>query len=888
MLQRLIPNVFYSPRFTLTLLISLFLPTLNLLAEENPNRPDYGVSINTDGTWQWYLDNRQNNITGVEIRIEVESSTSEALVNLPQQNLNLEKDALTDTYYLNSTDFPVPISAEDSDTVLTYWVTVSFDNGLAFDFDRDQPIRFLLEDINRFRNTTGAQQIANYTIEFFSGFPAEIDIEQVNETGDVSPLIQQQALRQQDDNFYVYYLDVAEHELNSGDKLVYTLYPLENQHRLMDFKLGPRTFIYQVGELPSVLFTDQKNQVWYPNPENRIDDFHIKRPNGDSIKGDDVTIAGNDLTAKNSGLIGQLHRGNSNSTKLFYHLGQLGLNEHNGLDITWLYGNGNNDHHFEDESGKQIEGYHPSMSINNHGMIAAAYSKDNVAQIAFGTQDPNDPSQINFESYIDTRDAFGSDGNDGLSISLNDFNDFILIASEHGNHLSYIVGHYDPDTQTVTWGEKNAGIDEASYDTGRNVTVSLTNTGRVMEVHRTPASDGNALYFNRGQLDAEQQVVRWEENPAPDRFGTPYASGRAPAVALNEKLQSSAFHRNSKSVSELGMEQLEGPLEGEIGSALICAAVGTAAGGPIGAVIAGLGCFVASAAIEELFFPPIAARDIGFSLGYITPIKLEAVDSKNPSMIMLEQLSPKRGSQKQLGVMLNNQDSFCYIRSNGGSSHAAYLNYRCGHFSESKILKIGTPGSRITGLDNNSLHEIEFIPHSNGRFTVNHQDDQTRLSFNVAAGRTYNPLVQAGEGGGIDIQFSPDLSLMSQAGDDYLSDIIVYAAPSERPRRSIFPYEWQVTQAAGLKGEFKLDLVGLPLSASCEISVPILSDHVIALSDADEGINLSAPIDSQLYTFPIEIDGSGNAGELIVDIGGFNKEIESNIGEIKVMNCIAS
>lgn len=905
-------NVFYSPQFITILLIILFFPAMNLFAEGNQERPDYGVSVHEDGTWQWYLDNSQNNIVSVDIHITVESSTIAALQNFPEQNFLMEKDEVTGDYFLDQSAIRVFAGLQDSDTVLTFWVTVFFDNEQAFDFDADQPIRFLLQDINRFRNA-GAQQIANYTIAFFSAFPAEIDIEQVNgEDGSFSQLVQEQSLRQQDDNFYVYYLDVAQHEINSGDKLIYSFHPLENQNRIINFKLEPRTFIYQVGELPSVLFTDQGSQVWYPNPENRIDDFHIKRPNGDSIKGDDVTVAGNDLTVKSGGLVGQLHRGNNNSTKLYYHLGQLGLNRYDGLDITWLYDNNNNDHRFEDANGNQIEGLHPSMSINNHGMIMVAYSKDKVAHIAFGTQDPRDPSKINFDSYIDTESEFGNQGGDGLSISLNDFNDFILIASEQDNDLSYIVGHYDPDEKEVTWGEKNAVVDDEdavvegdSYDTGRNVTVSLTNTGRVMEVHRTHTGGSNALYFNRGQLDAGKRVVTWEKNSDSGSFGTPYASGRTPAVALNEQLQASEFHRNNPlgdSTSPYAVDTIGSSIPAAFEVA--CVLVGSAVGGPLGAIVGGVACLPLSVGTAYLINQITIARDIGFSLGQIPPTQLEAVNGENQLVIMQASIDPVRGSEKQLGVMLNNQDNFCYVRSNGGGGHNAYLNYRCGHFPESRVLAIGTPGitdatfasgytrSRIDGLYGHgryALHEIEFVPYVSGRFTVNAQYPDIGREYQVQPGRTYHAFVQAGEEDGsiIDVRFFPDDGVETRDGSDYLSNIVVYPGPVDRPRRSIFPYEWQATEEAGIEGEFKLDLSGLPFNASCEIGVPILSDRVIALSDAEENINLSEPIDSQLYTFPIETDGAGNAGELILDIGGFNRSIESNMGEIKVMNCIS-
>ena len=685
----------------------------------------------------------------------------------------------------------------------------------------------------------GAQQIANYTIEFFSAFPAEIDIVQENNDGSTRQLVQHQPLRLQGENFYTFYLDVAENQIEDQAKLIYTLNPLDpnNQRDLALEPLEPRIFFYQVGMLPSPSFNDQQ-QLWYPNPENRIDDYHIKRPNGDSIKGDDVTIASNDLTTKNGGLVVQFHKANgyteSGIAPLYYHLGQLELNNYGGLDINWHYGGsaGNSDHSF----GKNVNKV--NVSVNNNGIIAVAYSTSGTIYIEFGTQDPDDPTKINFKSPLDISSEFGSNniGKLGLSISINDFNDFMLVASSENRESSYIVGHYDLVNHRVIWGKKNNGYEGYGYYNRYSGTLmtSLTNTGQVLETH-TPEFGDNVLYFNYGQLNAGQKRITWE-------IITPrYDTGSRPAIALNEKLQLIEFHRGTSD------------------------------------------------------------RNIWFTLGDIQAQRLEG---SKLNLNAAARLSGPRGTDRQMDVTLNNQGNFCYIRTNGGGNHDAYLNYRCGHFPESKILKIGTSGitdatfsggytrSRITDFDKSSLHEIEFIPQVSGRFTVNNVNNpkDTRRVFYVQAGRTYNPWVQTDEAGVIDVRFYPDSGLTTRDGSDYMSQIVVYdRANTTRQRRSFFPYEWQIDEAAG-EGAVKIDLVGLPPNTTCKVSMPIISNSFTTITlngingmhkTVDTSDNIDFPF---IHIWEVITDPAGNGSSLGASVD--DQGLEHNLGEMKVLSCV--
>ena len=680
----------------------------------------------------------------------------------------------------------------------------------------------------------GAQQIANYTIEFFSAFPAEINIAQ-EKNRNIRQLVQHETLRPQGENFYVFYLDIAENQIEDQAKLIYTLNPLDKDNQ-RDLALEPRIFFYQVGMLPSTTFNNQQ-QLWYPNPENQIDDYHIKHPEGTSIKGDDVTIASNDLTAKNGGLVVQAHRGNDGSENLFYHLGQLELNRHGGLDINWHYnsGSGNNDQSFPFASPLTTKGININVSVNNNGLIAFAYlGRGDVVQIAFGTQSTSDPTRINFDTYIDASGEFSASdriASQGLSISINDFNDFVLVASSSKNNSSYIVGHYDPVNKKVIWGKKNNGYEgDGYYDRySASLMASLTNAGQVLETH-TPKSSDDRLFFNYGRLNASQKRITWEENRN-------YDTGSRPAIALNEKLQLIDFHRGTSD------------------------------------------------------------RNIWFTLGEIQAQRLEG---SKLHLNAAARLSPNRGTDKQMDVTLNNQGNFCYIRSNGGSLHQAYLNYRCGHFPESKILKIGASGitdatfsggytrSRITDFDKSSLHEIEFIPQVSGRFTVNNVKD-TRRAFYVQAGRTYNPWVQADEAGVIDVRFYPDSGLTTRDGSAYMSQIVVYDTSSARPRRSFFPYEWQIDEAAG-EDAIKIDLVGLPPNTTCQVSMPILSNNfttitLTGINGRHKTVDTSDNTDSPpILILDIDTDPAGNGGSLgsYVDDQG----LEHNLGEMKVLSCV--
>ncbi len=287
---------------------------------------------------------------------------------------------------------------------------------------------------------------------------------------------------------------------------------------------------YGIGESPDIALNNSGVIVEVHKSQKQDKLFyHVGRVVGTKLawseshsydKGVDPSVAITD-----TGIVVEVHKSQEHDD-LYYHIGRV-----NGEKIDWQ------------DSHKYDKGITPSVAVNNGGVVVEVHETENTAAeqkdrlfYRIGKLSGN---------KIDWQDSHSYDDGERPSVAITD-DDVIVEAhkSENYDKLYYRIGKVNGSK--IEWG-KHEGRESHDYDNGEYPSVAMTESGLVIEVHKSQAHD--TLWTQTGQVNG-QSITNLDKNVKAARK---YGNGMRPRVACNSSI---AVETHAKGNNELSSSVL--------------------------------------------------------------------------------------------------------------------------------------------------------------------------------------------------------------------------------------------------------------------------------------------------------------------------------------------
>ncbi|MFH1160420.1 MAG: phosphatidylinositol-specific phospholipase C domain-containing protein [bacterium] len=195
-----------------------------------------------------------------------------------------------------------------------------------------------------------------------------------------------------------------------------------------------------------------------------------------------------DCAVNSSGYVVEVHHPQNNNTELWYNTGKIAPD---GQTIQWFS--------VPDSSRNYDTGRHPSVAINDAGMVVEVHGSENNIDLFYrtGTLDIN-------TGVINWLQQKKHDEGHYPSVAINNENMVVEVhQSENHTELWYNVGKVNQDG-TIKWGD-NAGY--RNYTSGKNASVAL-HGDQILEVHNSAA---DYMWCLIGLLNVAEKKIDWKD-----------------------------------------------------------------------------------------------------------------------------------------------------------------------------------------------------------------------------------------------------------------------------------------------------------------------------------------------------------------------------------------
>jgi hypothetical protein len=263
---------------------------------------------------------------------------------------------------------------------------------------------------------------------------------------------------------------------------------------------------YDTGILPKIAISG--NTVVEVHQSQNLADiyYHVGQLNdtewsyGGSTHYDDGTTPGVALNA--SGTVVEVHQSNGGSSNLWCHVGPV-----NTSSKTISFG----------KSQQYDKGTTPTVALNDHGVVVEMHQSNGASTSLWYNvgQVNTSKKEIDFGKpweYVNGVTPTVALNNNGLVVEVHQSNGPSF-------NLWYSVGQVNTSNKTISFGESQP------YDVGTHPAITLSDDGRVIEVHRSQTFD--TLWRRTGTVDTGSKLIVW------DTASILYGQGDTPSIGLS-------------------------------------------------------------------------------------------------------------------------------------------------------------------------------------------------------------------------------------------------------------------------------------------------------------------------------------------------------------------
>ncbi|MDO7877689.1 hypothetical protein Q5H93_23335 [Hymenobacter sp. ASUV-10] len=223
---------------------------------------------------------------------------------------------------------------------------------------------------------------------------------------------------------------------------------------------------------------------------------------GPSTQYDDGITPGVALNA--SGTVVEVHQSNGGSSNLWCHVGPV-----NTSSKSISFG----------KSQQYDKGTTPSVALNDHGVVVEIHQSNGASTSLWYNVGQVDTSkkEIDFGKsweHVNGVTPIVALNNNGLVVEVHQSNGPSF-------NLWYTVGQVNTSDKSISFGESQP------YDTGTRPAITLTDDGRVIEVHRSQTFD--TLWRRTGTVNAATNTIVWDNNG----ISILYGQGDTPSIGLS-------------------------------------------------------------------------------------------------------------------------------------------------------------------------------------------------------------------------------------------------------------------------------------------------------------------------------------------------------------------